>query len=73
MGRPPGPQEPSPSVHQKRVQVMLQVIYANRALALLRGKGVTSGPLWDEAKQLREWAIFARKAFARLDAKYGRK
>jgi hypothetical protein len=64
MGTPPGPQEPSPPIHQKRVQLMLQLIYANRALALLRANGVKSGPLWNQATQLRNWAIFARNAAA---------
>jgi hypothetical protein len=62
MGTPPGPQKPSPPIHQKRVQLMLQLMYANRALALLRANGVKSGPLWNKATQLRDWAIFARNA-----------
>ena len=61
-GSPPGPQESSPPIHQKRVQLMLQLMYANRALALLRANSVTSGPLWNKATQLRDWANFARNA-----------
>jgi hypothetical protein len=54
------------SPRQRRVQVLLQLIWANEALKDMRKKGVTSGAAWTEAIQLRECAIFARKALASL-------
>ena len=60
---PKTPLSPSPPLLQQRVQTMLQLLYANKALEAMRRKGITSGPEWDEATTLKKTALFARKAW----------
>ncbi len=52
------------SPRQKRLQLFLQLIWANKALNEMRCRGITAGAAWTEAVQLKNGAIFARKALA---------
>jgi hypothetical protein len=61
---PKTPLGPSPSLRQQKVQTMLQLMYANKALNAMRIRGSTSGPPWNEATNLKNTARFSRKAQA---------
>ena len=61
---PKGPCGPTIPVRQRRVQILLQLIYANRALSGMRSMGITSGASWDKAQELKRLALFAREAMA---------
>jgi len=61
---PKGPCGASVPVIQRRLLVLLQLIYANRALAGMRSNGIIMGASWNRAVELRRWALFARKAMA---------
>jgi hypothetical protein len=61
---PKGPLGPSPSLKQQKVQNMLQLLYANKALQRMRKVRIVAGAAWDEATTLRNVAMFARKAMA---------
>jgi hypothetical protein len=61
---PKGPGEPTIPIHQRRIQVLLQLAYANRALSGMRSNGITTGATWIRAMELRRWALFARDALA---------
>lgn len=61
---PKGPCGASVPVKPKMVQILLQLVYANRALSAMKKKGIISGPEWDKAQDLRRWALFAREAMA---------
>jgi hypothetical protein len=62
--RPATPLGKSISSTQKRVQLFLQLIWANKALNEMRYRRITAGAAWTEAVQLKNGAIFARKALA---------
>ncbi len=61
---PKGPSGATIPIKQRRVQLMLQLIYANRALSGMIAVGITSGASWNKAQELKMWALFARKAMA---------
>lgn len=61
---PKNPMSRMPSLRQQKVQTMLQLLYANKALNVMRIRGITSGAAWDEATNLKKTALFARKAWA---------
>ena len=61
---PKGPYGASVPFKQRRVQILLQLIYANRALSAMRSNGITSGASWNKARELKRWALFAREAMA---------
>jgi hypothetical protein len=64
MAGPNGPLGPSPSLKKQKVQTILQLIYANKALQRMRDAGIVAGAAWDEAIILRKGALFALKAMA---------
>jgi hypothetical protein len=61
---PRGPGGSTVPIRQRRLQILLQLLYANRALAGMRAFGLTSGASWNRAMELRKWALFAREAMA---------
>jgi hypothetical protein len=61
---PRGPCGASVPIIQRRLLVLLQLVYANRALAGMRSNGITLGASWNRAMELRKWALFAREALA---------
>ena len=61
---PKGPCGPTIPIRQKRLQILLQLIYANRALSGMRSMGITSGASWNKAQELKRLALFAREAMA---------
>ena len=61
---PKGPGGPTIPIRQRRLQILLQLLYANRALSGMRAFGLTSGASWNRATELRMWALFAREAMA---------
>lgn len=61
---PNTPLDPFPSLKQQKVQIFLQLLYANKALRRMREVGVVAGAAWNEATTLRKGAMFARKAMA---------
>ena len=61
---PKGPCGATVPVKQRKVQILLQLIYANKALSAMRSNGITMGASWNRAMELRRWALFARGAMA---------
>ena len=61
---PRGPGGPTIPIRQRRLQVLLQLLYANMALDGMRAFGITSGASWNRAQELKRWALFAREAMA---------
>jgi len=57
---PKGPDGPTIPIQQ----VLLQLVYANRALSGMRSNGITTGASRNRAMELRRWALFAREALA---------
>jgi hypothetical protein len=61
---PKGPCGATVPVKQRKVQNLLQLIYANKALSGMRVVDITSDASWNKAQKLKMWALFARKAMA---------
>ena len=61
---PKTPLDPSPLLRQQKVQTMLQLLYAKKALNDMRIRCITSGPAWNEATTLKNTALFSLKALA---------
>lgn len=60
---PKNPMSLMPSLRQQKVQTMLQLLYAKKAVKCMMNVGVTSGVAWNEATNLKKTSLFARKAW----------